>query len=291
MKCKFEFFFIISLFVGVMFGAEWVNIVPENRVGGRMASCGYLKGKVVLLDVRDYSNESDALETSKIQEIWAAYKSKPFVALGSHVGTDDIAEVASIVKQRHLAYPIYSKVALKSDAGTLQQFKRGIYVFDPTLKRLYYGLDPHQAMGVVGSAIFAVTIPSTPKYWKTILDYEIANLPGQAFLRLRDLKKNHKNVFNELSSSYPDDVARYSKILSEYSANSEIKRLAKLVEITRLVKDRDKTSRTAQKLSSAKLESIIKQYSDLSKSNDPLIAQEAKNSIADLKFVKAELKR
>jgi hypothetical protein len=57
------------------------------------------------------------------------------------------------------------------------------------------------------------------------------------------------------------------------------------------VKDRDKTSRTAQKLSPAKLESIIKQYSDLSKSNDPLIAQEAKNSIADLKFVKAELKR
>ena len=277
--------------IGSVFGAEWVNITPETRVGGRMASCGYLKGKVVLLDVRDYSNGSDSKLTAQIQEIWSAYKSKPFVALGSHTGKDDLSEASSLVQKQNLTYSIYSNVALKDNSGCLERFTRGIYVFDPTGRRLYFGDNPRQAMGVVGSAIFAAALPSTPKYWKAILDYEIDNLPGQAYLRIRDLKNSKKDVLKKLSSEYPDDVKRYAKVWKEYSLNSEIKKLAKLVEITQLVKDRDKSSRAAKKVTVLSLENIIKQYSALSKSENLLVAQEAKNSIADLKFVQAELKR
>lgn len=276
---------------GAGFGVEWMNVVPDSRVGGRMASCGYLKGKVVLLDVRDYSENAEAAMMKQIQDVWAAYKSKQFVALGSHVGPSGSKEAAgNLIKSLHLTYSIYSDVAVKNDEGALEDLQRGVYVFDSTGKRLYFGKDPRQAMGIVGSAIFAESIPASTAGWKAVLDYEIANLPGQAYLRIRDLK-NHKDVLKKLSKEYPDDVKRYAATWREYGENSEVKKLAKLVETTRLIKDRDKNSRASKRLSAATLENLIKQYSVLTQSENSLIAQEAKNSLADLKFVKAELGR
>ena len=282
---------IAAMVAGAGFGVEWMNVVPDSRVGGRMASCGYLKGKVVLLDVRDYSENAEAAMMKQIQDVWAAYKSKQFVALGSHVGSSGSKEAAgNLIKSLHLTYSIYSDVAVKNDEGALEDLQRGVYVFDSTGKRLYFGKDPRQAMGIVGSAIFAESIPASTAGWKAVLDYEIANLPGQAYLRIRDLK-NHKDVLKKLSKEYPDDVKRYAATWREYGENSEVKKLAKLVETTRLIKDRDKNSRASKRLSAATLENLIKQYSVLTQSDNPLIAQEAKNSLADLKFVKAELGR
>jgi hypothetical protein len=282
---------IAAMVAGAGFGVEWMNVVPDSRVGGRMASCGYLKGKVVLLDVRDYSENAESALMKQIQDVWAAYKSKQFVALGSHIGPSETREAAgNLIKSLHLTYSIYSDVAVKNDEGALEDLQRGVYVFDSTGKRLYFGKDPRQAMGIVGSAIFAESIPSSTAGWKAVLDYEIANLPGQAYLRIRDLK-NHKDVLKKLSKEYPADVKRYAATWREYGENSEVKKLAKLVETTRLIKDRDKNSRASKRLSAATLENLIKQYSVLTQSENPLIAQEAKNSLADLKFVKAELGR
>ncbi|MBO7308222.1 MAG: hypothetical protein J6V38_01140 [Kiritimatiellae bacterium] len=282
---------IAAMVAGAGFGVEWMNVVPDSRVGGRMASCGYLKGKVVLLDVRDYSENAEAAMMKQIQDVWAAYKSKQFVALGSHVGPSGSKEAAgNLIKSLHLTYSIYSDVAVKNDEGALEDLQRGVYVFGSTGKRLYFGKDPRQAMGIVGSAIFAESIPASTAGWKAVLDYEIANLPGQAYLRIRDLK-NHKDVLKKLSKEYPDDVKRYAATWREYGENSEVKKLAKLVETTRLIKDRDKNSRASKRLSAATLENLIKQYSVLTQSENSLIAQEAKNSLADLKFVKAELGR
>lgn len=282
---------IAAMVAGAGFGVEWMNVVPDSRVGGRMASCGYLKGKVVLLDVRDYSENAEAALMKQIQDVWTAYKSKRFVALGSHVGSSGSKEAAgNLIKSLHLTYSIYSGVAVKNDEGAVEDLQRGVYVFDSTGKRLYFGKDPRQAMGIVGSAIFAESIPSSTADWKAVLDYEIANLPGQAYLRIRDLK-NHKDVLKKLSKEYPDDVKRYAATWRGYGENSEVKKLAKLVETTRLIKDRDKNSRASKRLSAATLENLIRQYSVLTQSENPLIAQEAKNSLADLKFVKAELGR
>ena len=283
---------IAGMAIGAGFGAEWMNVVPASRVGGRMASCGYLKGKVVLLDVRDYSDDAETAVMKQIQDVWAAYKTKSFVAVGSHIGSSGTKDAAGeLIKSLRLTYSIYSNVAIRNGDGTVEKLPRGVHVFDSTGKRLYSGRDPRQAMGIVGSAIFAESIPPSPSGWKDVLDYEIANLPGQAYLRLRDLKTNHKDVLKSLSKECPDDVRRYAATWREYAENSEVKKLARLVETTRLIKDRDKTSRASKRLSAATLENLIRQYSVLAQSSNPLIAQEAKNSLADLKFVKAELGR
>ena len=39
---------------------EWDNVGPDSRLGGRMISAGYLRGKVVLLDRRDYTDPANA---------------------------------------------------------------------------------------------------------------------------------------------------------------------------------------------------------------------------------------
>lgn len=291
MNVRFSVLALAVALSTVVAAAEWENVGPETRVGGRMASSGYMKGKVVLLDVRDYSEKSGAQHMAQIQNVWTAYKSKAFVAIGSHVPSATKDEAAALVKKLRLSYAVYSDVKLKNDEGSSRSFNHGIYVFDPTGNLVFSGNDPRQAAGVVGSAIFAARIPSGAKYWKTVLDYEIANLPGQAYLRIRDLKSNHKGALRELTAEYPEDVKHYARTWREYSESSEIKQLAKLVETARLVKDRDRASRAAKRLSADWLENVIKRYSVLTKSDNPLVVQEAKNSIADLKFAQAELSR
>ena len=66
--------------------------------------------------------------------------------------------------------------------------------------------------------------------------------------------------------------------------------MAKLVEMSRLVKDADKSSKQARRITRAQIDRLISQYSILTKSEDALISQEAKNALADLKFSRATLK-
>ena len=84
---------------------EWENIKPEAKLGGRMMSAGYLRGKVVLLDRRDYGSMSQAAAIKQLQSIWATYKTKPFVVLGSHHGSFDRKRTAS-AKRIH-QYPVF----------------------------------------------------------------------------------------------------------------------------------------------------------------------------------------
>ncbi len=265
-----------------------MNIVPETRLGGRMASNGYLKGKVVLLDVRDYSKTQDASAMTQIQDIWAAFKSKQFVAIGSNNNSDSSEAARALIKRLNLTYSVYDGVRLKNDDAEAE-LAEGVYVFDSVGRKVYYGNEPRMAMGVVGNAIFSTRIPSTLKSWKDILDYETSNLPGQAYLRIRDLK-SRKDILRDFVAKYPEDAKKLSEIWKGYSNNSEVKRLAKLVEMSRLVKDADKSSKQARRITRAQIDRLISQYSILTKSEDALISQEAKNALADLKFSRATLK-
>ena len=73
------------------------------------------------------------------------------------------------------------------------------------------------------------------------------------------------------------------------ASDNEIKRLAKLVELSRLVKDRDRSSKKSARITPEILEKAIEKYIDLKQSDNPNVAQEAKNAIADIKWSEATL--
>ena len=284
---------MISVFLAfcapLLMAHEWTGIEPAAHIGGRMASCGYMRGKVVLLDCRDYSAPV-GLDVQELQKIWESYKSKSFVLLGVHILAGAGGDAERNVKSSIITYPVYSGVGLKDSDGNAVVLKRGIHVFDMTGRRLYFGEYPRQAQGALGPAIFSVRIPSSAKQWKEILDYEIAYLPGSAYLRIKDLR-TRKDVLKALAAEYPDAVKEYARVWKEYLESSEIRKLAKLVEMTRLVKDRDKTSRTSRRISASQISSLAARYEALKKSDNPLVVQEAKNSFAELEFAKAEIGR
>ncbi len=270
---------------------EWAGISPETRMGGRMVSPGYLRGKVVLFDVRDYADPANAEVLKRLQTLWAAYKTKPFIVLGSHRGPAGREKVRATMDRLGLTYPVYAGARL--DGGELAEAGDAprIYVIDSTCsRRLYTGADDRAATGVVGSAIFASRMPMGAKQWKFQLDYELENLPGQAYLRLRDLMADDK-TWAEMKSRFPADAKRYEAARTRMSEDDDIKRLAKLVELARLVKDRDTDSAAARKIRQEHLERVEEKYGDLKKSANPYVSQEAKNALVDILFAKLSLER
>lgn len=260
---------------------SWQGVTPEARISGRMVSPGYLKGKVVLLDCRNYAAKTkENIEAVKyFQTVWAGYKTKPFVVLGSHAGgRKKIA--AAIAERCQATYPIYAGASVANASGeNAVKGEDRVYVFDSTLQKvLYSGSDPREATGVAASAIMATTTPMTAKQFEYLLDWEIPNLPGQAFNRL----KEYREKFKAESAKYDEDWKRLSK-------DAEITKLAKLVSFTEEVKDRDPNSKQAQKLTAGMLAGAIKKYESLKDSENPDVVQEAKNCLAELKWVAATL--
>lgn len=280
----------LALWAGLAVQAyEWRNVGPESRIGGRMTSAGYMKGKVVLVDHRDYGDPANAEAIRQLQAIWASYKSKPFVLVGGHHGASSREKVAAAIKKLGVTYPVYADVCYEKPDATPEELeaitnfwaseKNFLVIVDATCRRrIYTGTDVHAAQGVVGSAIMGATRPMVPKQWEFLLDWEVANLPAHAYLRLRDFRDR-----------YPQEAAKYSAFWAKASESETIRKLAKLVELAREVKDRDPNSKKVQRLTPEMLAKAIEKYSDLAKDEDPNIAQEAKNSLADLKWSAADL--
>lgn len=279
---------LFAAYAAVSGAYEWSNLTPEKRLGGRMVSAGYLRGKVVVLDCRDYGDKANFPAIRELQQLWACYKTKPFVVVGSHRGTGSPNRMAAILDRLGVTYPVYAEAELKgvSDGATAKTF-----VIDSTGSlRLYGGSDVRTAGGVVGNAIFSTTNPSAAKQWKRLLDYETENLPGQAMLRMKSLQAQ-KDCLEDVRRSCPGDLRRWEAAYEKAKGDDEIGRLAKLVESARLVKDRDPDSKSGQKVTKAGVEKIVSKFESLKTSANAAVAQEAKNAIADLMFVSATLQK
>lgn len=267
---------------------EWKDIGPERRLGGRMISAGYLKGKVVMLDRRDYADPANAQVIKRLQTIWATYKTKPFILLGSHNGEGG-EKLEAALKKNGVTFPVYNGAWFTKpdykpeDAEMMQKIFEDkapvICIFDSTMrKRLYYGRDDHAAQGVIPSALLAASRPMTAKQFQFLLDWEVENLPGKAYLRLKEFR-----------TQFPKDAEKYNGFWERASGDEDLKRLAKLVELSRLVKDRDLADKKAKRITPEVLENTIEKYSNLKQHSDPAIAQEAKNALADIKFAASTL--
>ncbi len=262
----------------VVQAGEWVCVGADERLGGRMISAGYLRGKIVLLDKRDYGDVSkeNRQALQELKTIWATYKTKPFIVLGSHTGDSSAKRVQAVIKKLEITYPVYEGAAFELEGAT---DTNPIQVYDSTGQvRLYSGKDLHTARGILGSAILATAVPMTAKDYGQLLDYEIENLPGRAYLRMRDFR-----------TRFPQDAERYEEAWQRLSTDKTILRLAKLVDLARLVKDRDHADAAAQKLTPAILTKTIAKYEDLKQHENEAIVQEAKNAIADITWASATL--
>ena len=263
---------------------KWENVGADRRIGGRMISEGYLRGKIVMLDRRDYADPAQKAAIEQLQTLWATYKTKPFILLGSHNGKASAKKVEAALKELGVTFPVYNDACLQKvdpteDEKTVIENMRSdpapyICIVDSTCRRkLYNGRDVRGATGVVGSAIIGTSTPMTAKQYMFLLDWEIENTPGRALARLREFRER-----------FPRDAAKYDADWKRLSGDDEIKKLAKLVELSRLVKDRDVADKKAQKITPEVLEKAIDKYESLKQSSRPAVAQEAKNAIADMKW-------
>ena len=252
-----------------------------------MVSAGYLRGKIVVMDRRDYTDSANAADIEALQKMWASYKTKSFVVIGSHTGSGDAKGVEKALARLGVTYPVYANAGVLRDGEMVDSPE--LSVFDSTgTRRIYGGQDVHRVAGVVGSAIFSTRMPTTAKQWRYLLDWEMEKLPGQAFIRLKDLDAQDK-VIAEMKAKYPDSLHKYAQTLKKWRADNEIKKLAKLVELSRLVKDRDPHAKTKEKITKSVIEKAIEKYESLKQSKNPNVVQEAKNAIADLQFSAASL--
>ena len=273
---------MLSFAVVAADSVEWANIDQANYLAGRMASAGYLRGKVVCLDSRDYGDKSSVDAMRRLEEVWQTFKMKPFVLIGSHRGTAGAEKIKRIAEGLKLTYPIYrdADMVCPQEQKDADQRRAGcLCIVGSTGKILYCGKDDRRAAGVIASALMAMRSPQTPKQWKHYIDYDIKVLPGKAYLEIEEFRK-----------AFPNEAAGYDDVWERFNADVETKRLAKLVRIAQQAKDYDFKDANAKRLNLEKVEKAIELSEDLKNSENPFIAQEAKNCIADLTWTAAMLK-
>ena len=260
----------------------WENVDPAHHLAGRMASSGYLRGKVVCVDCRDYGDKGGVESMRGMEEIWQSFKMKPFVLIGSHRGEAGAEKIKRIAEGLKLTYPIYrdADIVRTQEQRDADPERTGyLYVVGSTGKVFYRGKDERRVQGVIASALMAMRSPQTPKQWKHYIDFDVDVLPGRAYLEIEEFRK-----------AFPKESSAYDDVWERFNADDEIKRLAKLERLARMAKDYDFKDANAKRLSAEKVEKAIELSADLKKSGNPLVAQEAKNCIADLTWTLAVLR-
>lgn len=257
-------------------GIVWGGITPENHLGGRPASPGYLQGKVFFVDCRDYSKNKADLE--RLEDFWQSYKIKPFVMVGSHRGGDADAAKENI-KAAGVSYSVYADATFESK--TFEPQNGLIYVIHQGGKMAIKTKDLNRAFEAAISALTWGAVPSTVNQYRKLIDYELEVLPGKAYLHIKDMQK-----------ALPVDAQYYAAAFKKLDEDEEVKKVSKLEEIARRVKDFDPNTKKEGKkvkVSKKKVEALIEASASLKDSENPLIVQETKNCIADLKWAMAEM--
>ena len=182
--CAFAVFVaaMLSPFVVAADPVEWENLDQVHYLSGRMASAGYLRGKVVCIDYRDYGDKGGADAMRRLEELWQTFKMKPFVLIGSHRGTAGAEKIKRIADGLKLTFPIYKEadiVRTEEQKATDPVHIGFMCIVGGTGRILYCGNDDRRAAGFIASALISMRSPTTPKQWKHYIDYDINVLPGR----------------------------------------------------------------------------------------------------------------
>ena len=129
----------------------WKGLEPENWYCGKKLTEKSLEGKIVMVYVFSESSADSVALLPRIENVWSAYKSKPFVVIGSHRGGKS-AKVANLIKKSKVTFPVYE------DAGRTKEPSAGgrypiVYVVDDSGKMIYRGRSDLEATEAVVTAI------------------------------------------------------------------------------------------------------------------------------------------
>ena len=274
--------FLIGLIAFVAVGAqavEWRNIDADHHFGGRKASAGYLQGKVVLVDRWGAHCPPCRALLPQLEDVWQSFKTKPFVVLGGHCkgwGTAD--EVAELITEHKLTYPVYEDAGLATDEPKFDAIPF-LYVVDETGKVVYRGHEERNARQAIVMALTDMESPRDLKQWKRFLDYELEHLPCRGYLRLKDFRKK-----------FPKEAKEYESKARELLAIKDLKKAADFIEFAKKAKDPPVfgPKDTAKKVKYEKLVNDMVSKGEAFKAHpDPRVAQESKNALADLKWTQA----
>ena len=261
---------------------EWRNVDADHYLAGRKCSEGYLQGKVVLVDRWGLGCPPCRKLLPRVEEIWQSFRTKPFVVIGGHCnGWGDADGVKKLAAELKLSYSVYEDAGLAVDEPPFNAIPF-LYVVDETGKVVYMGHDERAATQAVVTALTDLESPRNIAQWRRFLDFELENLPGRAVLRLKEFKKK----FPKESKEYADK----EKALMEIP---DVKKLSELVEFAKKAKDVREFG-AKKKVQKQKYEKLVKdaisgsKYASLLESKDPRVVQEAKNSLADLKWTATE---
>ena len=115
----------------------WKGLEDANWYCGKKITEKALEGKIVMVYAFSEKDEDSVALLPRIEQLWFAYKTKPFVIIGSHRGGKSEA-ISRIVRKSRLTFPVYE------GAGRTKEPSAGghypiVYVVDDAGKMIYRG--------------------------------------------------------------------------------------------------------------------------------------------------------
>jgi len=132
--------------------------LPAAVRGGPLVTEADLLGKVVLVDEWGVRCPPCRALLPGMESLWSAYKSKPFVLLGSHRQGHQPDQVKELVKANKLTYPIYERAGLADEPSGDGRLPF-MYVVNHRGKVVYAGRSHKEATQAVVEALMKIGAP------------------------------------------------------------------------------------------------------------------------------------
>jgi hypothetical protein len=268
------FFFASAAYCEV----KWNNLDDSRRLGGRKVSEGYLQGKVVMVVRLNAASARCNDVLAKAEEVWRNFKSKPFVMLGSgQMDSASPSEMRSLIEENLVSFPVYEEAALAVE-GLQAKKAPYFYVVNPLGKIIYSGAKEHYALQAVVIGLTDLASPRNADQLKRFIEYEIAELPASAHLRLKILREKD-----------PGAAAPYEEQWRKLDSDVQVRKVSRIVEVVKRLKDFAPRVPADTRRYPAKVKEALSRFSNIKDITDPRLVREVKNSIAELKWLEASL--
>ena len=139
---------------------EWKGLGENSYYAGPKLTADDLAGKVVLVDCWGVNCPPCRALLPRMEKIWKAFQSKPFVLLGSHRQGRQPEKVKELVEANKLTYPQYDGAGIAAGEPSF----RGIpflYVVNHRGKVVYSGHSEREATEAVVNALGEIGAPPT----------------------------------------------------------------------------------------------------------------------------------